>query len=177
MRRLCFNLLAGFSLLLCLASITLWIWSHFLDEEIGWSTQSHTTTGLGCYSGSIALAWITSDTVNAPGFLHHSYDAQKVPLRVPPGVSSWQWWGFMAYVVRASQRQIGILIVPAWAPTALFAALPLLWLLRFRSFRRRWRAQHNFCATCGYDLRATPDRCPECGTAVGGVKDPKKEPA
>lgn len=44
-------------------------------------------------------------------------------------------------------------------------ALPALWLARRLVFqiRARGRARQGCCPVCNYDLRATPDRCPECG--------------
>jgi len=52
--------------------------------------------------------------------------------------------------------------LPWWPIYFVTGAMPAFWL--FHCFRRRPGISTNACATCGYDLRATPLRCPECGT-------------
>jgi hypothetical protein len=55
-------------------------------------------------------------------------------------------------------------VVPCWAMALAFAPLPMI---RFvQRGRHGRRAQSGECAQCGYDLRATPRRCPECGKEV-----------
>jgi hypothetical protein len=68
----------------------------------------------------------------------------------------------------------GEIIVPLWL-LFIASALPF-WgppttriLLRYRH-----NPQPGTCSVCGYDLRATPNRCPECGTiAIAGIGSDK----
>ena len=43
------------------------------------------------------------------------------------------------------------------------------WLASSAMVEHRHEARRGRCAACGYDLRATPERCPECGRVVAGV--------
>ena len=58
-----------------------------------------------------------------------------------------------------------VLGIPLWIPTLLFALI--LWFSSVPLHRRRKRKKLGLCLKCGYDLRASKDRCPECGHAFG----------
>lgn len=66
------------------------------------------------------------------------------------------------------------LVVPWWVLFLVTGILPAAWTRRrWRDSRMASRRRQNRCVICGYDLRASRDRCPECGTpAAEGAKAP-----
>jgi hypothetical protein len=87
----------------------------------------------------------------------------------------------VAYICTMTPAWYYVLLFPSAPPKtvpslkwlcAFFAGTTLALLLKRASHIRLadHRARNGFCRQCGYDLRATIGRCPECG---GGGKDKK----
>ena len=90
-----------------------------------------------------------------------------------PGSRVWVW---------KSEAPFRVWFIPYWCPAALLALLPVLWLGRSLFIRRRessalWSRRMKRCSACGYDLRASPERCPECGAAAAPVAAREDVPA
>lgn len=102
------------------------------------------------------------------GFSYESFPLDRLSwVQAWQGSTNFVWEAFSAtsrpdgdlrHLVRTDIRTIGF---PHWLLAAALAILPASWCwLRFRRSRRR---RAGACSDCEYDLRASPERCPECG--------------
>jgi hypothetical protein len=68
-----------------------------------------------------------------------------------------------------SSSGVAFITLPFWFVMLWTLILPGRWVVRrFRTIRATSSVSPR-CKNCGYDVRASPERCPECGHARNGV--------
>lgn len=180
MRRLARHLLtccSVVSVLLGIAVCVFWWRSYRMSERIIWRGDSGwRSITSACGDVEISLLVIHPSPYSySPKGIRYDRDTPRPPfdyIRLMGGsvadiYSSWEWHGFAWHQVRntgSGTRHVHS-VIPVWALALATTFLPLGWIgNRLRSPRRRRRMNRKgLCPRCGYDLRATPDRCPECG--------------
>jgi hypothetical protein len=109
--------------------------------------------------------WLSRRHLRAPGEGH--YYGSDVRLGFGIGWGTHRWNGNTPIIVSSAHVMVPWLYVIAFAvaPT-IDAKLRPRRRLRQRRVRAMRRRRMWICRGCGYDLRATPSRCPECGLPV-----------
>jgi hypothetical protein len=95
---------------------------------------------------------------------------QKLSCRVE--IDPAQFPAVRAHWHRLLDEPVAVVSYPAAIAGA--SLLPGIWCGTWcwRLVQRRRSRRGNCCVKCGYDLRATPDCCPECGDVPAARRDP-----
>ena len=179
------RLLAAFavvSLALFLAICVLWCRSYRLSDRLVWNAgdgQRVIQSAKGHLVVHVALD-LNPLPASSPGPVDRREHALRYQqdMAFPPAmhlmailflcadatarVVEWEHGGFAWQQRKSSRDVIAVAIAPMWSLATVTALPSLGWTLA--AVRSRRRKREGCCRTCGYDLRATPDRCPECGT-------------
>ena len=225
MRRQLLTFAAALSLILCAATVVLWVRSGSCEDDIFWAGRSGRLLLLHCsdpelvatacwpWPGPEPLRWLTNrgpsrsefrPLVNYPMSAKFVFqlDRDALSLHLGPldtlrrGDGTAMWGKFVEFSMPTKFgysgpppqpgvfRLIGeppytnhdheltitgmILQTPIWLVVLMTALLPGIGTtqLLISIITRRAKHRKSCCVGCGYDIRATLDRCPECGTAV-----------
>jgi hypothetical protein len=198
-RKRLFTLGSVLSLLMCLATMGLWMRSHRY-ADYAW-TPAKTTSSLGTSlrivflsrHGTVTMYWSGKQGVGTWGVDSRPIEAEDRESLLPwsmygngailrqgswAGITYLQWRGFLGVPWSNARPQsqpmtVECVVVPYVWVALLWIAAPVadIALALVRRLRvRDYKAQRR-CLACGYSLRGnTSGVCPECGTAV--TQDP-----
>jgi len=163
--RYTFNGLAILSLAAFILLIVLWSTSYFRYR-------------LFSHEGRLLVLAVNEDTFTDEWLRSKPPTANDWKLLLPP--NTWRRFGIeiaptttisnYSFTFNSGGKDVTMLMplrywelaIPYWMLAILAAVIPILRLPAI--IKRRIRRRKGRCIVCGYDLRATPDRCPECGT-------------
>ena len=170
-----FNAAGAAALLFAAAAVALWVRSHWTTDSVwlrhGGATAEVMTARNGCLfhwtggrSDRDRRRWYCdssepSDMIGG----NWRFWTQSQPHQLLGVIT----WGRASYGGKGSSEWGMSILVPYWL-LACVAAAPGAGLLMISHclHRRARRLRALQCVRCGYDMRATPDRCPECGAVT-----------
>jgi hypothetical protein len=170
--------LAGASLLGCIVTTILWAISYWIPTQavasktVGQSPVHTVAFAFDSSRGVLGFAYrsIFSNLPSSEGWNFRQYRPIRSPLFY---VDSPTIPGRLGFHVLHQNWPVGWDVVPSgrmdtYGVEFHYWFLTVVFLVIFAIAMRRLAAARSvdpaICKSCGYDLRATPDRCPECGT-------------
>jgi len=155
------------SLLAGLLVIVSWFISYFKGIDCRWDSSSYKRSfSWTCVNGEMSFYYANrpelTDFLGMPsnisfGFIDPKDVVNYFDSMQPPVRFRFRYFGFGCLHTDPGGSHFTTIILPNWGVALLLGILPAVWKVRFAKFPL------GCCHACGYDLRATPDRCPECG--------------
>jgi hypothetical protein len=174
MKRILINLSVALSLLLFIAVCIIWVRSYWRNDYVARVTNAIGSDGRPYYEVRGISSQVGRITLY---FSYHgggSYVGPETSFTSRIADSSaindigWQvaperkHFGILRWYRSSHKHSSGVDTNECVQVSYWFLALTTS-LVSVLAWRARSRFPSSCCAKCGYDLRATPDRCPECG--------------
>ena len=155
-----------------LFAVTCWVAGTFHGYLLGCATRTSRVFVQTCPPFlHFAYTWVDGPHFKpGPEVKRYAWSRQGIGWFTPArqfagfGVDANDWGG----VGGAPKIHARSLTVPYWFLVVVLIAAAVR---AGRSARRERAARRRgLCPSCGYDLRATPDRCPECGATAPALQ-------